>query len=124
MAVVQKEAKILLTSLQIAKADDMVIEDAADSTHEHKAEFSHPMSKPGKTKFLPGSYEIPSEYEEVIPPGEVPEMVEQDEIFLGQAEENTPMEGEASVAQQAEDSRAGQRRNGSLDPDGGEDDLP
>ncbi|KAL8202588.1 UNVERIFIED_CONTAM: hypothetical protein K2H54_019490 [Gekko kuhli] len=71
-----------------------------------------------------GSYEIPSEYEEVIPPGEVPEMVEQDEIFLGQAEENTPMEGEASVAQQAEDSCAGQRRNGSLDPDGGEDDFP
>ncbi|XP_015271947.1 PREDICTED: zinc finger protein 697-like [Gekko japonicus] len=66
-----------------------------------------------------GSYEIPSEYEEVIPPGEVPEMVEQDEMLLGQAEENAPIEGEASVNQQAGDSRAGQRRNGSLDPDGG-----
>ncbi|XP_054858898.1 zinc finger protein 697 [Eublepharis macularius] len=66
-----------------------------------------------------GSYDLLSEYEEVIPPGEVPETVEQRKNFLGQAEEKAHAEKEAFADQQVEDPCTCQLQSESFDAERG-----
>ncbi|XP_033029434.1 zinc finger protein 697 [Lacerta agilis] len=66
-----------------------------------------------------GNYEIPSEYEEEIPPGGDPEKVQQDELLPRQNEENAPQsEGGALEAEQMQDNCPDQQHNESAGRDG------
>ncbi|XP_053146908.1 zinc finger protein 697 isoform X1 [Hemicordylus capensis] len=68
-----------------------------------------------------GNYEIPSEYEEVVPQRESPEIMQPDEIVSGQAEGNTSQslsERETLEDQQVQGNHLDKQQNERTDPEG------